>query len=457
MLVRELILQDVINILVLFLIAAGVGWVFYFILRYAAKRVAAKTTTKLDNFLLESVKLPGLAGIILLALYIAAIFLPFQQDLDFEIKRGFHAAFIATGIWFIISVLDSVYRWFKLEVAAKTQTSLDDWIIALLRIFTPIVALFLAVIAVLGLYSFETSGVVGWLITNGSRIAFVLFLTVVLIFTLGQAIPKAVRSFVARSAPDQSEEECRKRSETLSSVLVTTGEIFVISISSFIILSQLGLDIAPVLAGVGVAGIAIGFGAQSLVKDMFAGLFIILENQYRVGDVVRIADISGLVEQISLRRTVLRDMDGIVHVVSNGEIRVASNFTKEVSRVNLNISVSYGTDLERAIAVINRVCTELAHDPAWAPLILKTPQVLRVDKLGDSGVELKVLGETKPIRQWDVMGELRRRIKNTFDREGIEIPFPHVKVYFGDSALRLANNLEDKEGTPEKERPKNPS
>ena len=201
--------------------------------------------------------------------------------------------------------------------------------------------------------------------------------------------------------------------------------------AAFMVLSELEIEIAPILAGVGVAGLAIGFGAQSLVKDLLAGLFIIMENQYRVGDVVKIADVAGLVEDINLRRTVLRDLDGIVHVVPNGEIRVASNFTKEWSRVNLNVSVAYGEDLDRVIPVINRVGKELAEDPEWAPLILKPPQVLRVDNLGESGVDIKILGDTKPIRQWDVMGELRKRLKKAFDEEGIEIPWPHTKVYFG--------------------------
>jgi small conductance mechanosensitive channel len=144
-----------------------------------------------------------------------------------------------------------------------------------------------------------------------------------------------------------------------------------------------------------------------------------------------VADIAGLVEDINLRRTVLRDLDGIVHVVPNGEIRVASNFTRGYSRVNLNISVSYGTDLDHAIAVINRVGKELSEDPQWAPLLITPPGVLRVDNLGDSGIDIKILGDTQPIKQWDVMGELRKRIKKAFDEEGIEIPWPHTKVYFG--------------------------
>jgi len=240
-----------------------------------------------------------------------------------------------------------------------------------------------------------------------------------------------VRTLTRR--PDETEDEVKKRSDTLSRVLVGTIQVFIFFIAIFMILSELEIDITPILASAGVIGIAIGFGAQSLVKDLVAGVFIIIENHFRVGDVVRIADVAGVVESMNLRRTVLRDLDGIVHVVPNGEIRVASNFTKEWSRVNLNISVAYGENLDHVISVINRVGKELAEDPAWAPLILKAPQVLRVDNLGESGVEIKILGDTKPIRQWDVMGELRRRLKNAFDEAGIEIPWPHTKVYFGNT------------------------
>jgi small-conductance mechanosensitive channel len=130
---------------------------------------------------------------------------------------------------------------------------------------------------------------------------------------------------------------------------------------------------------------------------------------------------------------VLRDLDGIVHHVPNGEIKTASNYTRNFSRVNLNISVGYGTDLDQAISVINRVGKELAEDEKWRKIIKSAPQVLRVDNLGDSGIDIKILGDVEPIRQWDVMGELRLRLKRTFDAEGIEIPWPHTKVYFGNA------------------------
>ena len=185
------------------------------------------------------------------------------------------------------------------------------------------------------------------------------------------------------------------------------------------------------MTGASVLGVAVGFGAQSLVKDVIAGLFIIMENQFRKGDVIKIAGESGVVEEINLRRTILRDMDGVYHVVPNGEIRVASNFTKQFSRVNMNISVAYETDLDKAIAVINRVGQEMAEDPKWASFIVSPPKAIRVDNLGESGIDIRILGDTKPSAQWDVTGELKLRLKKAFDKEGIDIPYPHTKVIFG--------------------------
>jgi len=206
------------------------------------------------------------------------------------------------------------------------------------------------------------------------------------------------------------------------------------------ILSEVGINITPLIAGFGIAGLAVGFGAQSLVRDIIAGLFILLENQYSVGDWVQIAGIGGGVEEINLRRTVLRDFDGTVHTVPNGEIRVASNFTKEWARVNLNISVAYGEDLDRVIEVLNRIGKEMAEEEYWGSLLLSPPQVLRIDNLGDSGIEIRILGTTKAMKQWEVTGELRKRIKKTFDEEGIEIPWPHTKVYFGSAPPQNIRN-----------------
>jgi small conductance mechanosensitive channel len=273
--------------------------------------------------------------------------------------------------------------------------------------------------------------VVNWLITHGIPILIIVIVGAVLWFALNKFLPPIVRRTVGRTKYKESKEGLEKRTNTLLSIFKGMGRVLIIIVVIIMILDEVGVPITPVLAGFGIAGVAIGFGAQYLIRDLIAGIFIILENQYRVGDVVRVADISGLVEYITLRKTVLRDLDGIVHHVPNGEIKTASNFTRHFSRVNLNVSVGYGTDLDHAIGVINRIGNELAKDAKWRKVIKSPPQVLRVDNLGDSGIDIKILGDVKPIEQWAVMGELRLRLKKAFDAEGIEIPWPHTKVYFG--------------------------
>ena len=203
------------------------------------------------------------------------------------------------------------------------------------------------------------------------------------------------------------------------------------------ILSEFTINIVAFLTGASVLGVAVGFGAQWLVKDVIAGLFIIMENQFHKGVVIKIAGESGVVEEINLRRTILRDLDGVYHVVPNGEIRVASNYTKRFARVNITISVAYETDLDKAIAVIDRVGREMASDPKWASLITSPPKAVRVDNLGESGIDFRVVGDTKPSAQWDVTGELKLRLKKAFDKEGIEIPYQHTKVIFGNMPPQL--------------------
>jgi small-conductance mechanosensitive channel len=282
------------------------------------------------------------------------------------------------------------------------------------------------------MFQLSWATVVNWLVDHGIRILIILVVGTVLWFTLRKFLPLLVSRTLV-TIRGESKEGLMKRKETLVGVLAGVGRMFIVVVVILTILSEVNIAIAPILAGFGIAGIAVGFGAQYLIRDFIAGIFIILENQYRVGDVARVADVTGLVEEIHLRKTVLRDLDGIVHHVPNGEIRIASNYTRHFARVNLNISVSYGTDLDHAISVINRVGQELAADEQWRKVIRTAPQVLRVNDLGDSGIEIKILGEVKPSEQWAVMGELRLRLKKTFDAEGIEIPWPHTKVYFGNA------------------------
>lgn len=274
---------------------------------------------------------------------------------------------------------------------------------------------------------------IGWLEGSGIRILIIIAITVASYLVLRHFIPLLIKRTVALRMKGELEEEIKKRSDTLCSLLTKIALGIIVILALVTILPEFGINITGMLVGLGIVGIAIGFGAQSLIRDYLSGIFILLEDQYDVGDVVRVAGIAGFVEEVGLRRTVLRDLDGIVHSISNGEIKAASNFTKGYSRVNLNISVAYGEDLDRVIKVINRVCKEMAEEPKWKADFITTPQVLRVNNLGDSGIDIKILGDTKPIKQWAVMGELRLRLKRTFDAEGIEIPWPHTKVYFGDA------------------------
>ncbi len=264
-----------------------------------------------------------------------------------------------------------------------------------------------------------------WLTGDGVRIAAIVAVAVALDYALHRMIPRALRLTVERQMKGRDEEEIQQRVDTLASVFTAAGRVIIVLVTLLTLMPLAGISIGPLLAGVGILGLAVGFGAQSLVKDIISGLFILLDDQYSKGDVVTVGGISGLVEDVGIRRTVLRDLDGIVHYIPNGEISVASNFTQEYSRVNLNVGVSYSEDLDHVMRVIDRVGEEMAADPKWAPAIITPPKSLRVDNLGDSGIDIKVVGDTKPIKQWEVMGELRKRLKKAFDDEGIEIPYPH--------------------------------
>jgi len=275
---------------------------------------------------------------------------------------------------------------------------------------------------------------------TGIRIVVIIAVAVILFFIFKFLIPKLIKRFVSRRMEGELETEIKKRTDTLSSILVTIMGVIILTIAILTILPEFGVNITTLIAGIGVGGLAIAFAAQNLVRDFITGFFILFEDQYRVGDVVTVAGITGGVEEVSLRRTILRDLDAKVHSVPNGKVEVSTNLTRKYSRVNLNISVGYGENLDRVIATINRVCQEMAKDPKWKEDFISTPTVLRIDNLGDSGIDIKILGDTKPARQWDIMGELRLRLKNTFDSEGIEIPWPHTKVYFGNAPTTSSKN-----------------
>ncbi|MFA6713236.1 MAG: mechanosensitive ion channel family protein [Bacteroidales bacterium] len=273
-----------------------------------------------------------------------------------------------------------------------------------------------------------SESIIPWLLSTGIRIVIIAVAAYLLNKILIKIIKRAIIVSIKKYNNDV-ETEGKKREETLIRIFsgITRGTIIIIAL--LIILTELGIKIAPILAGAGIVGVAVGFGAQYLIKDLISGLFIIIENQYRVGDVVNFDGIGGLVEDITLRMTTLRDLDGTVHHIPHGNIKSVSNLSKEYARINLNIGISYSSNLEHVIMVVNKTGNELAEDPAWKDAIIKAPQFLRIDDFADSAIIIKILGETKPIQQWEVTGELRKRIKIAFDTEGIEIPFPQTVIH----------------------------
>jgi len=273
-----------------------------------------------------------------------------------------------------------------------------------------------------------------WLSQTGWKVFIIIGICLGSFLAIRRLVPIAIRRTVKRQMKHKRKVEREKRVQTLVRIVTTTSGAGLGTLATFLVLHQVGVNIYAGIAALGVIGIAVGFGTQHLVRDLVAGFFVYLANQYNVGDVIRAGNIAGIVEELSLRRTILRDLDGARHIVPNGEIRIVSNLTQEWSRAHLNISVAYQEDLDRVMAIMRRTWEEMSEDPNWGPMMIsKTPWLLRVDEFGDSGITIKMVGETEPIKQWDVMGEYRRRIKRVFDKEGIEIPWPHVKLYFGDA------------------------
>jgi len=269
-------------------------------------------------------------------------------------------------------------------------------------------------------------------VAGGIRVGIILVVALSIVFVARRMIPKLITARIPKIREERPE-QLAERSKTISRIIVQVICAVVWIIAIIMILSGLGVDITPLLASFGVASLALGFAAQNIIRDYLHGFFIIMEDWYRVGEVAMISGTGGLVENITLRRTVLRDLNGTMHIFPNSKVESASNLTREWARINLNISVAYKENLNHVFKVINEVCQEFKDDPAWGKDMLTVPHVERVDNLGDSGIDIKILGDTKPIRQWALMGELRKRIKDRFDQEDIEIPWPHTKLYFGNA------------------------
>jgi small conductance mechanosensitive channel len=298
-------------------------------------------------------------------------------------------------------------------------------------------AVFVLAIVALILPAFELVGirttvglrlrtVTDWFFIGGLRILLVGFLA----YACTRLVAVVVRRFEHEISQGTGLDvlERAKRARTLGDLIQNLVTAVVVTVALLMILRELNLDIMPLLTGAGIAGVALGFGAQTLVRDVISGFFLILENQVRVGDVARVNNVSGLVEAINLRTLVLRDYDGTVHIVPAGEIRMLDNMSKDFSYAVVDVPVAYGVDSDRAVEVLKHVGAQLQDDPVFGPNILAPIEVAGIETLGETNVTVRARMKTVPLKQADVARELRRRIKKTYEDRDIQIQFPQREV-----------------------------
>jgi small-conductance mechanosensitive channel len=257
------------------------------------------------------------------------------------------------------------------------------------------------------------------------------FVTVKILNKLTRRLEK-----LASDGDPTTQSEIEKRAQTLGRILRQAIAVFVWGTAAMLVLSELGVSIGPILAGASIAGVAVGFGAQTLVKDVISGFFILLENQFRVHDVISVAGVAGTVEAINLRTTVLRDAEGRVHVIPNGSISVVTNFTREWSVALLDIRVPYGEDTDRALSVLKQVGEGLEQDPVFGKKLAGKFEYPGIETFGESAVVVRMTVRTLPQERWNVAREMRVRAKKAFDESGIEIPFPHLTLRLDEGVAR---------------------
>jgi len=273
------------------------------------------------------------------------------------------------------------------------------------------------------------------IIFTSTRILIVLFLAWLGMVILRKVLSQLEQHLLKESeTTDEPPSESEKRVETLIRLIRQAALIVLWVTTILIILKEIGVDVGPVLASAGIVGLAVGFGAQNLVRDFIAGFFFILENQVRVGDVAIVNGTGGLVERVNFRTIVLRDLAGVVHIFPNGTVSTLSNLTNDWSAYVFDIGVAYKENTDKVIEVMDKVGSAMKQDEIIGSFMLEEPEIFGVDKFDNSAVVIKGRIKTKPIRQWQVGREYLRRIKLAFDNAGIEIPFPHQTLYFGEAS-----------------------
>ena len=290
-----------------------------------------------------------------------------------------------------------------------------------------------------------TESLTEWVITELPSLIILIVLLFVTLAVVSFFI-KRLKKILTKRMVNKTEEpntEVEKRLNTLMGIVKTTGFIIIWVIFIMIFLKKINIDIAPLLAGAGILGLAVGFGAQELVRDYITGFFILLENQIRTGDVAIINGTGGLVEKIEMRTITLRDLSGTVHIFQNGKINSISNMTKEWSAMVFDIGVAYKEDLNKVMKLMKEVADKMMEEEDYESKILEPMEIFGLDSFGDSALVVKGRIKTKPIQQWSIGREYRKRLKEVFDEHKIEIPFPHQTIYWGEEIEPLKLTMEE--------------
>ncbi len=420
------------------IIVALAGLIIRFFIRRYLHKWAAKTQTKLDDCIvayLDNVITPLLLVSIL---YWLSVFLPLSAKIVVSLQKA---------LW-IVGILLIAFCSAKLVISllALLADKRDNrqTILKPFRTLSNVVFILIAIALSLRALNVDFS-------SEGVRLIRIVGIIVgayVVIKIIAIAVAQFEHLVQGTNSPIGS--EAQKRAKTIGKIISNAADVIVLGVSAMMILSEFGMNIAPIITGAGIVGLAVGFGAQNLVRDVISGFFIILEDQLRVGDVAKINGVGGTVEAIRLRTTTLRDVQGTVHIFPNGGINSVANMTKEFSYYVIDVGVAYKESVDDVMELLKQIGAELQADPQFAPMILAPLEILGVDDFAQSQVTIKIRIKTLPLQQWAVGRELRRRIKNAFDVNKIEMPFPHLSVYLRDSgpmhdqALKsLAQNSEE--------------
>jgi moderate conductance mechanosensitive channel len=391
----------------------------YGILKYLRKW-AARTKSTWDDQIVEYLDSLVLPLLFISILYYLIYLMPFKENIVQTIQRILLNIGLFLTAFFTAKLICSL-----LKTSAGQREAVQRFLQPLKTLTNVLMAL---ITIALSMKIFDVS-----FSREGTRLITIIGIIVgayILIRIINLAVLQMER--MVEDTDQETMSEAEKRAKTLGKIINSAGFVLVVSVTVMMILSEFNINIMPIITGAGIAGLAVGFGAQNLVRDVISGFFLILEDQIRVGDVAQINGTSGTVEAIKLRTTILRDLYGTVHIFPNGEIKAVANMTKEYSYSVINLGVAYKENVDEVMKTLAAIGGGLLQDPKFSPYILKPLEVLGVDDFGESQVTIKIRIMTKPLRQWDVGRELRRRIKNTFDAKGIEIPFPQVTVHFQD-------------------------